>query len=149
MEARFLKIDPNKPLTDKQESFCRNYQIYGDATAAARAAGYKHPASSAADNMQKPNVRRRMEEMTAPIVAAEQKAGRDKRAVLWKIIEDSEATNADICRALEILNKMDGVYVNKSVVQSSTTVDMSSLSSSDLKALAGEIKAKNADNQGT
>lgn len=146
MEARFMKIDPDKPLSTKQESFCRNYLIFGDATKAAKAAGYKNPESSASDNMQKPNVRKRLQVMSAPVIAKEQKAGRDKRAVLWKIIEDAEATNADICRALEILNKMDGVYVNKSVVQSTSTVDMSTLSASDLRALAGEIKAQNESN---
>ena len=146
MDPRFMKIDPDQPLTAKQESFCRNYLIFGDGTKAAKAAGYKNPESSAKDNLQKPNVRKHLQAISAPIIAKEEKAGRDKRAVLWKIIEDADATNADICRALEILNKMDGVYVNKSVVQSTSTVDMSTLSASDLRALAGEIKAQNESN---
>ena len=61
-----------------------------------------------------------------------------KRAVLWQIIESPDSSNADRCRALDILNKMDTEYinVNRNVTDTESSID--ALDVETLKKLAGD-----------
>ena len=59
-----------------------------------------------------------------------------KRNVLWSIIEDPESSNADICRAMDILNKLDGEYVNVNHNVEETATDISNLDLETLKQIA-------------
>lgn len=132
-QARWAKIDPNQPLTRKQELFCQYYVSEANGTRAAELAGYSTPASQAVSNLQKPNVKRRIEELSAPLKQEEKKKARDKRAVLWSIIESPTATANDICRALDILNKMDGAYITKTEITTNKPQEkLSSMSDEEL-----------------
>ena len=62
-----------------------------------------------------------------------------KRAVLWSIINDPISSNADKCRALDILNKMDTEYmnINKNITDTESSID--ALDVETLKKLAGDV----------
>lgn len=55
-------LTEKRPLTTKQELFIAAYlgEAKGNATEAARRAGYKHPDSAATDNMANPRIRERI-----------------------------------------------------------------------------------------
>lgn len=57
----------NKKLTAKQQKFVEHYAACGNATEAARLAGYKKPNPQGAENLAKPNVKAALQALTAPI----------------------------------------------------------------------------------
>ncbi len=61
-----------------------------------------------------------------------------KRAVLWSIIESPDSSNADRCRALDILNKMDTEYINVNKTVTDTESSIDALDVETLKKLAGD-----------
>lgn len=143
-QLRYMRIPPDQPLTRKQELFCQYYSANPNGAEAARKAGYSNPVGQASENLRKPNVLRRLREIGKARNDEIKRTSRDKRAVLWGIIEDVNATNADRCRAMEILNKMDGVYINKIETTVQKTVPgVSDLSEEELKKII-KIEPQNA-----
>lgn len=57
----------NKKLTAKQQKFVEHYAACGNATEAARLAGYKKPHPQGAENLLKPTIKAALQELTAPI----------------------------------------------------------------------------------
>lgn len=58
-----------KKLTPKQEKFCTEYMLTGDASKAARAAGYsaKTAGNIGYENLKKPEIRQRLDDMRAEV----------------------------------------------------------------------------------
>ncbi|MDI9497269.1 MAG: terminase small subunit [Bacillota bacterium] len=54
-----------KKLTIKQQRFVDEYLICGNATEAARRAGYKHPNPTGSENLAKPSIRERIDQRIA------------------------------------------------------------------------------------
>lgn len=108
-------------LTYKQDLFCQNI-VKGMTVANAYLSAYDSNAKPSTANvegtrlLQREDVQERIKALQKPI---EIKAKADavseherKRSVLWGIVEDPASTNADRCRALDILNRMDQAYIN-------------------------------------
>lgn len=105
-------------LTLKQQKFCEEYAASGNATQAAIAAGYskKTACSIGEENLRKPD-----------IIAAIKKIGqRETKARIMKIEARKERLSDIACksvdlnaaiRAIDTLNKMDGLYIQKHEVQ--------------------------------
>lgn len=109
-------------LTLKQEKFCIEYvKNGGNATAAARDAGYKgndNTLSSVGDeNLRKPAIIDRLKELQAPEVRKDILSIEQRRKMLTDIaigMSDGSSQGTTVAlKALEILNKMDGIYVTK------------------------------------
>lgn len=107
-----------KKLTLKQERFCVEYAASGNATQAAIKAGYspKTAYSIGQENLKKPEIIARIHELQARDKKMRIMSVDERQAKLTAIAENSEDENAAI-RAIETLNKMDGLYIQKHEVQ--------------------------------
>lgn len=105
-------------LTPKQERFCEKYAARGNATQAAIRAGYsaKTAYSIGQENLKKPEIIARIHELQARDKKKRIMNIDERQAKLTEIAENSIDENAAI-RAIETLNKMDGLYVQKHEVQ--------------------------------
>ena len=127
-------------LTPKQRAFCHEYIANGDAKASYLAAYDSNSPNSAGIEGQKllrmPKIQNYLVELQKP---AQLKAFHErdkKRAVLWGIIENADSSNADKCRAMDILNKLDGEYTNFSRPNEDNATDISELDIETLKQIA-------------
>lgn len=113
-------------LSSKQERFCLEYiNTAGNATEAARRAGYKGNDNQLGqmgfENLRKPKIQERIAELKAPEEKAVVLSIEDRRIILAQTIardlesEDPAMHNVAV-KCLEILNKMDGIYIQKTEV---------------------------------
>ena len=114
------KKTTSEKLSPAQEKFCLEYRKHeGNGTAAAIAAGYSErtAAQQATRLLRNVNILRRIKELADDAVR-KQIIGLDKRAlILSKIAEDGAADVQARIRAIDVLNKMGGVYVIKAEVR--------------------------------
>lgn len=105
-------------LTPKQEKFCEEYAACGNATQAAIRAGYsaKTAYSIGQENLKKPEIIAKIHTLQARDKKKRVMNIDERQAKLTEIAENSVDENAAI-RAIETLNKMDGLYVQKHEVQ--------------------------------
>lgn len=105
-------------LTIKQEKFCEEYAACGNATQAAISAGYspKTAYSIGEENLKKPEIITKLKELQARDKKKRIMNIDERQAKLTEIAENSVDENAAI-RAIDTLNKMDGLYVQKHEVQ--------------------------------
>lgn len=105
-------------LKGKQEKFCLAYAACGNATEAALKAGYSAKTARfiGCENLTKPNIKTRIAELGR---VAEQKAFltiEEKRRILQEIANDPEARKDERMKAIDLDNKMQGVYINRTEV---------------------------------
>lgn len=107
-------------LTEKMKAFCREYVSNGGKGMEAYMAAYDSQSTISANVeavklLQREDVQGYMAELRKPlevVAITTALSERDKkRQVLWDIINNAES-NADRCRAIDILNKMDSEYIN-------------------------------------
>ena len=114
------KKTTSETLSAMQEKFCLEYRKHeGNATAAAMAAGYSERTAGSQGNRLLKNVeiQKRIKELADDAIR-KQIIGLDKRAlVLSKIAENANEDTQARIRAIDVLNKMDGVYVIKAEVR--------------------------------
>lgn len=121
------KKTTSETLSAKQEKFCLEYRKHeGNATAAAIAAGYSERTAGSQGNRLLKNVeiQKRIKELADDAVR-KQIIGLDRRAlVLSKIAQDAGADTQARIRAIDVLNKMDGVYIFKAEINISGNVGL-------------------------
>lgn len=121
------KKTTSETLSPAQEKFCLEYRKHaGNGTAAAIAAGYSErtAAQQATRLLKNVNILKHIKELADDAIR-KQIIGLDKRAlVLSKIAEDDAADVQARIRAIDVLNKMDGVYVFKTEVKISGNVNV-------------------------
>lgn len=108
----------NKKLTPKQQKFCEEYAASGNATQSAIAAGYspKTAYSIGEENLRKPEIIAEIKRLSqratkARIMKIEARKER-LSDIAWKSVDEKAAI-----RAIDTLNKMDGLYIQKHEVQ--------------------------------
>lgn len=115
-----VKKTTSETMSAKQEKFCLEYRKHeGNATAAAIAAGYSERTAGSQGNrlLKNVNIQKRIKELADDAVR-KQIINLDKRAlVLSKIAENANEDVQARIRAIDVLNKMDGVYVIKTEVK--------------------------------
>jgi len=102
-------------LTQKQVRFVEHYLGSGNATASARAAGYKGNqatlGSVAGENLKKPLIRAEIERRRAELRCRTTIAVEAKRMALWEIAQTHKRDDPDAAiKAIHELNVMDGDY---------------------------------------
>src|SRR5262249_28983831 len=105
---------PNtKPLTERQRRFVEHFTATGSAIESARRAGYKSPHPEGSRLLKNPVVARAIE--AAAVVATDQTvADRDARIkFLSSVVFNQKAFMIDRLRAVDILNRMDGCYIER------------------------------------
>lgn len=108
-------------LTAKQEAFVRAYAASGNATQAAIAAGYsqKVAAEVGSENLRKPHIADAIKAIAAPKVEHELATIEGRAAWLRRVVEgaedtdDSKARMPDKLKALELLGKMGGDFIER------------------------------------
>lgn len=105
-------------LSHKQEMFCQYYVATGNATAAAEQAGYSKASArvTGCQNLTKANIQERIEQLAAEQKAAAVMDREERQALLTEIARDCGQVAPDRMKAVDLLNKMDGVYINKQEV---------------------------------
>ena len=102
----------------KQAKFCLEFLRTGNATEAYKAAGY-NPRSDAvaavcaSQLLRKPNVQKYLDELRKEMDVEIIADAFERRVKLTKILRDGESSAYDITRAIDILNKMDGLYIQR------------------------------------
>ena len=102
-------------MNEKQEKFCVEFVKSGNAAEAYRRAGYKASSPKSASNsasrlLEKDGIRSRIAELREKVTNKKILDAQQRRILLSEI---ANAKGQDAVRALDVLNKMDGIYITK------------------------------------
>lgn len=130
-------------LNIKQLNFCKMYVRNGGNATQAYKAVYDstddgNAAAAACKLLKNPKVKKYLEKLYAD-AHKEFASDRDKiRACLWDIVDNPMEKTENVCRALDLLNKMDGNYViqQKEEQKDSPLGDMTT---EDIQRLLSEV----------
>lgn len=105
-------------MTDRQEKFCIEFVRCGNATEAYKAAGYKVKSDRAATSagnrlLTFVDVQKKVEELTRRATEGKIMDATERREVLTSIARSRGQDSQDRIRAIDTMNKMDGLYINK------------------------------------
>lgn len=97
------------------------YAQCGNATQAYKDAGYNvktdnSAAANAANLIRNHKVQERLQEIGAKIKSKRIMDAVERRELLTQFARDAEVNKADRLKAMDLLNKMDGVYITKTQV---------------------------------
>lgn len=104
-----------------QENFCVEFVRCGNATEAYKNAGYKARSDKvagvcAAKLLGNARVQQRIAELRSEMDSHKIMDAAERRELLTQFARDEETGKADRLKAMDLLNKMDGVYINKTQV---------------------------------
>ena len=104
-----------------QENFCVEFVRCGNATEAYKRAGYKvrsdnTAAVCAAKLLRNAKVQSRIAELREELDSHKIMDAAERRELLTQFARDEETAKPDRLKAMDLLNKMDGVYINKTQV---------------------------------
>lgn len=104
-----------------QENFCVEFVRCGNATEAYKNAGYKVRSDKvagvcAAKLLGKARIQARITELREEFDSHKIMDAAERRELLTQFARDEETAKTDRLRAMDLLNKMDGVYINKTQI---------------------------------
>lgn len=102
-------------MTHRQELFIQEYIKTGNATNSAIKAGYsKRTAKSIGQRLLTfVNIKKRIEELSQKIACNNIMTAKERQEYLTKLINAADVEVSDKLKALDILNKMTGEYIQK------------------------------------
>ena len=102
-------------MTYKQELFIQEYIKTGNATSSAMKAGYSKKTARAIgqENLTKPYIKKRIEELSQKIANNNIMTAKERQEYLTKLINSEDVKVSNKLKALDILNKMTGEYIQK------------------------------------
>lgn len=102
-------------LKEKQEKFCTEYLACGNATEAALRAGYspKNARFMASENLTKPNIQKRINELRQQAASSKVLSYQEKREWIADRLRDPEERSDIKAKLVDLDNKMEGVYINR------------------------------------
>ena len=103
------------------ENFCLEIVQSGNGTEAYKKAGYKvksdnAAAVGAAKLLRKAKVQKRIAELRSEMDSHKIMDAAERRELLTQFARDEETAKPDRLKAMDLLNKMDGIYINKTQV---------------------------------
>lgn len=103
------------------ENFCLEIVQSGNGTEAYKKAGYKvksdnAAAVGAAKLLRKAKIQQRIAELRREMDSHKIMDAAERRELLTQFARDEETGKADRLKAMDLLNKMDGVYINKTQI---------------------------------
>ena len=103
------------------ENFCLEIVQSGNGTEAYKKAGYKvksdnAAAVGAAKLLRNAKVQQRIAELRSEMDSRKIMDAAERRELLTQFARDEETAKLDRLKAMDLLNKMDGVYINKTQV---------------------------------
>jgi phage terminase small subunit len=101
-------------LTERQRKFCEAYSSNGgNAFAAAREAGYKHPAPSSAETLKSPKIIQALEKLRESRTSSAIMT-REERQEFWsQIARDKAQATRDRLKAAELLGKSQADFIDR------------------------------------
>ena len=104
-----------------QENFCVEFVRCGSNAEAYKRAGYKvksdkTAAVCATKLLKKDNIKARIAELRKEFASSKIMDAAERRELLTQFARDEETGRADRLRAIDLLNKMDGIYITKAQV---------------------------------
>lgn len=127
-------------LNARQKSFCEFYVASGNATESAIKAGYKEKTSriTASKMLTKANIKKYIKELQEKTKTSRIMTAIERREFLTEVIKNGNEKLQDRLKALDILNKMDGEYIEKMQLSGQVNTNpLSGLTTEELRALAG------------
>lgn len=127
-------------LNARQKSFCEFYVASGNATESAIKAGYKEKTSrvTASKMLTKANIKKYIKELQEKTKTSRIMTAIERREFLTEVIKNGNEKIQDRLKALDILNKMDGEYIEKMQLSGQVNTNpLSGLTTEELRALAG------------
>lgn len=102
-------------MTYKQELFIQEYIKTGNATSSAIKAGYSKRTARVIgqENLTKPALKKRIEELSQKIACNNIMTAKERQEYLSKLINSDDVKVSDKLKALDILNKMTGEYIQR------------------------------------
>ena len=104
-----------------QENFCMEFVRCGNATEAYKNAGYKPRSdkvagTAAARLLGNVGIQKRIAELRSEMDSHKIMDAAERRELLTQFARDEGTGKADRLKAMDLLNKMDGVYINKTQI---------------------------------
>lgn len=104
-----------------QEKFCIEFVRCGNATEAYKRAGYKARSdkvagTAAARLLGNVRIQQRIVELQSEMDSHKIMDAAERRELLTRFARDEDTGKTDRLRAMDLLNKMDGVYINKTQI---------------------------------
>ena len=127
-------------LNARQKAFCEYYVASGNATESARKAGYseKYTNKNVSKIRQNTAVQEYIKELQEKAKTNRIMTAVERREFLTEVIKNGNEKLQDRLKALDILNKMDGEYIEKMQLSGQlNTNPFSGLTIEELRALAG------------
>lgn len=108
-------------MKELQERFCIEFVKSGNATEAYKAAGYKVRSdkvagTAAARLLGNVCIQKRLAELRKELSSSKIMDAKERRELLTKLAKNKKTLNTDRLKAIDLLNKMDGVYINKTQI---------------------------------
>lgn len=127
-------------LNARQKAFCEYYVASGNATESAIKAGYSEKTARSIGQRLLTNVdiKKYIEELREKTKTSRIMTAIERREFLTEVIKNGNEKLQDRLKALDILNKMDGEYIEKMQLSGQlNTNPFSGLTIEELRALAG------------
>lgn len=127
-------------LNARQKSFCEFYVASGNATESAIKAGYseKYTNKNVSKIRQNTAVQEYIKELQEKAKTNRIMTAVERREFLTEVIKNGNEKLQDRLKALDILNKMDGEYIEKMQLSGQVNTNpLSGLTTEELRALAG------------
>ena len=128
-------------LNARQKAFCEFYVASGNATESAIKAGYKEQTArvTASKILTKANIQEYVKELQEKAKTSRIMTAIERREFLTELIKNRNEKAADRLKALDILNKMDGEYMEKiQMTGEIKTNPFKELTVEELKRIANE-----------
>ena len=116
--SRVVVVEWFEGLSPKQRTFCEAYASNGgNATAAARDAGYQHPGSQGAETLKKLSVRQALEKLREATTKSAIMT-REERQQMWsEIARDRAEMTKDRLKAAELLGRSQADFIERVQVE--------------------------------
>lgn len=127
-------------LNARQKSFCEFYVASGNATESAIKAGYSENYANKRvhEQLKKNEISRYIKELQEKTKTSRIMTAVERREFLTEVIKNGNEKVQDRLKALDILNKMDGEYIEKMQLSGQVNANpLSGLTTEELRALAG------------
>ena len=127
-------------LNTRQKAFCEYYVACGNATESAIKAGYseKYTNKNVSKIRQNTAVQEYIKELQEKAKTNRIMTAVERREFLTEVIKNGNEKLQDRLKALDILNKMDGEYIEKMQLSGQVNTNpLSGLTTEELRALAG------------
>lgn len=127
-------------LNARQKSFCEFYVASGNATESAIKAGYSEKTARSIGQRLLTNVdiKKHIKELQEKAKTSRIMTAIERREFLTEVIKNGNEKVQDRLKALDILNKMDGEYIEKMQLSGQVNTNpLSGLTTEELRALVG------------